>query len=59
MVVSGYRNMADWRGFRWALDQMADYYLHLGWTRSTQDLFNLWFRRDDYVRKYYPELLND
>jgi hypothetical protein len=59
MVVSGYRNYADWRSLRWALDEYFNHVLHLGWTRSFQDIFNLWFRRDIYVRKYHPELIND
>jgi len=57
--VSGYRNYADWRSLRWALDEYFNHVLHLGWTRSFQDIFNLWFRRDIYVRKYHPELIND
>jgi hypothetical protein len=59
MVVSGYRDMADWRDFRWAMEQMADHWLHLGWKRSPQDIFRLWFDREAYVRKYYPELINE
>ena len=56
--MSGYTDSLDWRSTQWALREMSEYYMHLGWTRSSQDLFNLWFNRETYVRKYYPELLN-
>jgi hypothetical protein len=58
VVVTGYGDSLEWRSFRWAVREMAEYYLQLGWTRSPQDLFNLWFRREAYVEKYYPEMLN-
>ena len=45
--MSGYGDSRDWRSVQWAMSE-----------RSAQDLFNLWFRREEYVRKYYPELLN-
>ena len=58
MVVSGYGDQRDWRTPGWAMRELGEYYLQLGWTRSAEDLFNLWFRRELYVGKYYPELLN-
>ena len=57
-MVSGYTDTVDWRSLQWAIREMSEYYMSLGWSRSTEDLFNLWFRREDYVRKYYPDLLN-
>jgi len=58
VVSSGYGDVLDWRSFQWAMREMTEYYMSLGWSRSAEDLFNLWFRREAYVRKYYPELLN-
>ena len=57
-MVSGYGDSLDWRSFQWAMREQAEQYPLWGWKRSGEDLFNLWFRREDYVRKYYPELLN-
>jgi len=50
-VVSGYTDTTDWRSFKWGMQQMAEYWLHLGWTRSNADLYKLWFNRKAYVLK--------
>ena len=57
-MVSGYGDTVEWRSLDWAMREMAEYYFQLGLTRSAQDLYDLWFNRESYVRKYYPELLN-
>jgi hypothetical protein len=60
MVVNGaYGDALDWRSSAWAIREMRDVFISLGWSRSAEDLFNLWFNRETYVRKYYPELLNE
>jgi hypothetical protein len=58
MVVSSYGDTVDWRSLGWAMREMGENYMTLGLKRSAEDLFNLWFNREAYVRKYYPELLN-
>jgi len=57
-VVSGYGDSLDWHSLQWAMREMGEQFPLWNWKRSQEDLFNLWFRREDYVRKYYPELLN-
>ena len=56
--MSNYGDSLDWRSFGWAMREMGENYMTLGLRRSAEDLFNLWFDREKYVRKYYPELLN-
>ena len=58
-MVNGYGDSLDWRSFQWALREASEQFPLWNWKRSQEDLFNLWFRREIYVRKYYPELLND
>jgi hypothetical protein len=58
VVVSGYGDAGDWRSLSWAMREMGENYMTLGLKRSAEDLFNLWFNRKAYVRKYYPELLD-
>jgi hypothetical protein len=58
MVVSGYDDTLNWRSLQWAMREQVEQFPLWQWKRSGEDLFNLWFRREEYVRKYYPELLN-
>ena len=57
-MVNGYGDTTDWRSFAWAMRELAENYMSLGLKRSAEDMFNLWFAREKYVRKYYPELLD-
>ena len=57
-MVNGYGDELDWRSLQWALREQAEQFPLWNWRRSGEDLFNLWFRREEYVRKYYPELIN-
>ena len=57
--MNGYNDTTDWRSLKWGMQQMTDYWLHLGWTRSTVDVYQLWFDREAYIRKYHPELIDE
>ena len=56
--MNGCVDTTDWRSFAWAMRELAENYMSLGLKRSAEDMFNLWFAREKYVRKYYPELLD-
>ena len=58
-MVSGYREPVDWRSARFAWDELVDYWMHMGWTRSKLDIVQLWSDREAYVRKYHPELIDE
>ena len=57
-MVSGKGGGPDWQSFGWAMREWGESWMSLGLKRSAEDMFNLWFNREKYVRKYYPELLD-